>query len=113
MELITQRFKRADLIAVRGRIDATTAPRLEAELRGLIAEERFKIAIDLSECDYISSAGIKVLVAIQKEVRRWNRGEVRLSGLSKQPHVNETLEMVGLMPLFKSFDAAIQAVGSF
>jgi anti-anti-sigma factor len=111
MELLTQRFKRADLIRVHGRIDASTAPRLEAALRSIIAEGRFKIVLDLSETDYISSAGIKVLVIIQKEVRRWNRGELKLSGLRDQ--VKETLDMVGLMPLFATYDTALEAVGSF
>jgi anti-sigma B factor antagonist len=111
MELTSQRFKRADLVTITGRVDAATAPRLEAELRGFIAEERFKFVVDFSGSDYISSAGIKVLLAIQKEVKRWNRGELRICGL--QPRVRETLDMVGLLPLFRTFDTPLEAVGSF
>ncbi len=111
MELASQRFKRADLVTVYGRIDTATAPRLEATLRGLIAEERFKFVIDLTACDYVSSAGIKVFLSIQKEIKRWNRGELRISGL--QPRVKETLEMVGLLPLFRTYDTPLEAVGSF
>jgi anti-sigma B factor antagonist len=111
MEISSQRFKRADLISITGRVDATTAPRLEAALRACIAEERFKFVVDLSGSDYISSAGLKVLLGIQKEVKRWNRGELRISGL--QPRVRETLEMVGLLPVFRTFDTPLDAVGSF
>jgi anti-sigma B factor antagonist len=111
MELSSQRFKRADLVTVTGRIDAATSPCLEAALRGLIAEDRFKFVVDLSGSDYISSAGVKVLLAIQKEVKRWNRGELRISGL--QPRVKGTLEMVGLLPLFRTYDTPLEAVGSF
>ena len=111
MELASQRFKRADLVTVTGRIDAATAPRLEATLRGFIAEDRFKFVVDLTGSDYISSAGVKVLLAIQKEVKRWNRGELRISGL--QPRVKGPLEMVGLLPRFRTYDTPLEAVGSF
>jgi anti-sigma B factor antagonist len=110
MDITTQEFKRASLISVSGRMDATTSPALEVVLRRLLSEQRFKLVLDLSKCDYVSSAGIKVLVAVQKEAKRFNRGELALCGLQTQ--VRETLDLVGLIPLFAVYDTPLQAVGN-
>ena len=52
------------LVALKGRLDTTTAPQLEAELGGL--EEVNALALDFSGLEYISSAGLRVLLSAQK-----------------------------------------------
>lgn len=111
MLLSAKRLHRVDLVTVEGRIDASTAPELEECLRGFLAEGRFRLVLDLTKVDYLSSAGIKTLVGVQKECKRWNRGEVRLAGL--QDRLKETFDMVGLTPVFRLFDTAVDAVGSY
>ena len=111
MLLSTKRLHRVDLVTVEGRIDASTSPELDQCLRGLISEGRFRLVLDLTKVDYLSSAGIKSFVGVQKECKRWNRGELRLAGL--QTRLKETFDMVGLTPVFKLFDTAVDAVGSF
>lgn len=55
------------VLKISGRIDTITAPKLEKEIREVF--ESFKeIVLDFSELDYISSAGLRVLVAIQKSL---------------------------------------------
>ncbi len=52
-------------VAVEGRLDTTTAPELEAALKEDIANVS-ELVIDLSSLEYISSAGLRVLLAAQK-----------------------------------------------
>lgn len=52
-------------VAVEGRLDTTTAPELEAALKEDIANVG-ELVIDLSSLEYISSAGLRVLLAAQK-----------------------------------------------
>jgi len=52
-----------------------------------------------------------VLVATLKQVRRWNRGDLRLAALP--PRIIDVLKLAGLDVLFQSFDSAVDAVGSF
>ena len=52
-------------VAVEGRLDTTTAPELEAVLKEEIAGVS-ELVIDLSSLEYISSAGLRVLLAAQK-----------------------------------------------
>ena len=104
-------MNRADLVATSGRIDASTAPILDQTLKACIADERYRLVIDFQGTDYISSAGLKVLVATLKEVKR-HRGDVRLANLTR--NLKETLSMVGLVPeLFKVYDDVLDAVGSY
>ncbi len=69
-------------VAVSGRLDTTTAPQLEAELkRSLdgIAELNF----DFAKLEYLSSAGLRVLLAAQKVMNKQGKMAVR--------NVNETI----------------------
>jgi anti-sigma B factor antagonist len=104
-------LNRVDLISTTGRVDASTAPILEESLKKSMAEGRYRFVVDLQGTDYISSAGLKVLVAALKEAKK-HRGDVRLANLSH--HLKETFSMVGLIPeLFKVYDDTLDAVGSF
>ena len=111
MEVTTTQFRRCDLVKATGRIDSNTAPQL-AEAFGAINEMgRFKIVFDMSGVNYISSAGLRVMIDVQKTCRRWNRGEVVLAGVPQR--VCEALDLAGFVPLFKIFDQVTEAVGSF
>ena len=52
------------IIALEGRLDTTTAPELEAELSG--KKDAAEIEFDFSKLEYISSAGLRVLLSTQK-----------------------------------------------
>ncbi len=54
-----------------GRLDTTTAPELEAELKAL-PEEIGALTLDMTEMDYISSAGLRVLLSAHKAMSRKN-----------------------------------------
>ena len=70
------------LIALEGRLDTTTAPQLEAEL-GRSMEGVTSLTLDFEKLDYISSAGLRVLLAAQKIMNK--QGELKIT------HVGETI----------------------
>jgi anti-sigma B factor antagonist len=111
MEITTKQLKRVDVVAVSGRVDSATAPDLDKVLRSIVDEGRFRICMDLEGLEYMSSGGIKVLISILKTCRRWNRGDLRLAGMS--PRIVEVFDLAGLTPLFKIYPDAVEAVGSF
>jgi anti-anti-sigma factor len=51
------------------------------------------------------------LLSIAKQVRRFNRGDLRLA--SVQPKVKKAFELAGLDEIFKFYDNDVDAVGSF
>jgi anti-sigma B factor antagonist len=104
-------MNRVDLVATSGRIDAMTASVLEQYLKDCLHEEHYRIIVDLAGTEYISSAGLKVLVATLKEAKR-HRGDVRLANMTR--NLKDTFSLVGLVPeLFKVYDDVVEAVGSF
>jgi anti-sigma B factor antagonist len=111
MEITTQEFKHCDVLKVVGRVDSLTAPQLMKALEKITNDGRYKIAIDMSELEYMSSAGFRALLSSQRVCKRYNRGEVVLVAVPVRIH--EALELAGFTELFKTFDNALKAVGSF
>jgi len=111
MEVTTEQFKRCDLVKVAGRVDSKTAPQLEKAFEAIIADNRFKIVFDMSDIEFVSSAGLRVMISTHKTCKRWNRGEVVLAGVPQK--IYDVMDLAGFVPLFKFYDEAIEAVGSF
>jgi anti-sigma B factor antagonist len=111
MEIKSTVLKRCVLINVNGRIDSATAPQMQEALNDLIDEGNYKLVLDLNQVDFISSAGLWVLVNAQKKCKRFNRGEVILASIPKRIH--DALDLAGFIPYFKVFEDTAQAVGSF
>ena len=59
----------ATTLALTGRLDTTTAPQLEAELKDCLPGAEH-LALDFAGLDYLSSAGLRVLLAAQKAMNR-------------------------------------------
>jgi len=111
MELNSERFKRCDLVKATGRIDSQTAPQLAEAFRAITEDGRFGIVFDMSEVGFISSAGLRVLIDVQKTCKHLNRGKLVLARVP--PRIYETLDLVGFVPLFQILDDVVEAVGSF
>ena len=111
MEVTTKQFKRSDLVEATGRIDSQTAPQLAEVFNAINDAGRFKLVFDMSEVEYISSAGLRVMINIQKTCKRWNRGEMALAGVPER--VYGALNLAGFVPLFSIYDDAAEAVGTF
>lgn len=111
MEITNQEFKHCDLIKVQGRVDSSTAPEFTRALEKITNDNRFKIALDMSELEYMSSAGFRALLATQRNCKRYNRGELVLVNIPSR--IREALELAGFTELFKTFDDPLEAVGNF
>jgi anti-sigma B factor antagonist len=111
VDITITEYKRCDLIKVAGRIDSVSAPELSETFRSLTDKNRCTIVLDLTDVDFISSAGLRTLIDAQKTCKRWNRGEVVLTGV--QASVKDVLDLVGFVPLFQFFDDTTSAVASF
>ena len=77
-------------VALEGRLDTTTAPQLEAELKSNIADVTLLI-MDFAKLDYISSAGLRVLLSTQKIMNK--QGEMKIIHVSDV--INEMFEVTG------------------
>lgn len=81
-------------VEVEGRLDTTTSPKLEEELRSSVAGIT-SLIIDFEKLEYISSAGLRVLLAMQKIMNR--QGEMLLKNVSET--VMEVFEVTGFVDI--------------
>lgn len=77
-------------IKVEGRLDTITAPKLEAELKSSISGMT-ELTFDFAELEYISSAGLRVLLSAQKVMKKQGNMVVR----NVNPTVMEIFEVTG------------------
>ena len=111
MEISNQDFKHCTLLAVKGRVDSSTAPQFSQSLSEVAEKGSYKIVVDMSELEYMSSAGFRALLATQRDCKRYNRGEIVLSVVPER--IREALELAGFTELFKVFEDNTAAVGHF
>jgi anti-sigma B factor antagonist len=110
MEITSTRFKHCDVVKVAGRVDSSTAPQLADELNRVTGEGRYKIVLDFTQLDFISSAGLRVLISTLKNCKRYNRGDVLLAGLPA--NILSVFDLAGFTSIFKIHPDVLSAVGS-
>ena len=82
MTIIKERNESALALALEGRLDTVTAPELEKELKGSL-DGVSELTLDFAGLEYISSAGLRVLLSAQKIMNK--------QGSMKLKNVNETI----------------------
>jgi anti-sigma B factor antagonist len=111
MEVTVTSIDHYDLVVIKGRIDSYTSPQLSDTLRDITNHNIYKIILDLSDVSYVSSAGLRVLIDIQKICKKLKQGEVMLVNIPQR--VYETLELAGFVPLFKFYSNVTSALAAF
>jgi anti-sigma B factor antagonist len=98
------------LVKLAGYLDAHTYERLDQHIAGLFAAQRYRLIVDLSGVEYISSAGAGVFIGALTDAQE-QKGTVVL--LNPTTNVREVLEMLGFHQIFKianTMDEALKAV---
>lgn len=99
-----------DVITLRGRIDGMTSPHLEEALKELMAGGSYRLILDMTDVEFMSSAGWWVLIEAQKKAKKQN-GELVLVNVSDK--IRASLNLVGMDNYFKLCDSISAAAGSF
>ena len=81
-------------IALEGRLDTTTSPELEEELRPVLSEAT-ELNFDLADLQYVSSAGLRVFLSAQKVMNK--QGDMTLRNVS--PEIMEIFEVTGFVDI--------------
>lgn len=81
-------------IALEGRLDTTTAPELESELKSSLTGIT-ELIMDFANLDYISSAGLRVLLSAQKTMTK--QGSMKITHVNEM--VMEVFEVTGFVDI--------------
>jgi anti-sigma B factor antagonist len=98
------------VVELEGFLDAYTVAELEEAFNQLIKEKRFKLVVNLSKLDYISSAGLGTFMGVIDEIRD-NNGDIVLTNLS--PKIYKVFDLLGFSELFQIVDNEFTAVSKF
>jgi anti-anti-sigma factor len=98
------------LMNVSGRVDGTNANRLGSALTDEIDSGHTRLVLDLSNVDYMSSAGLREIVMAYKRLQN-NDGDLRIAQPSER--VLEVIEVAGLDSVLQIFASSGEAVGSY
>jgi anti-anti-sigma factor len=110
MEITRRNVKNAVVVSVKGRLDAVTSPDFEKELTEVIAQGETLLVLDFGHLDYISSAGLRTVLATTKRLKE-KQGKLYLSSLKDM--VKEVFEISGfstIIPIYESLDVALSEI---
>lgn len=96
------------LVAFAGHLDTNTAPEAQEALDGIVGGGGHKVVVDCTALDYISSAGLRVLLATVKRLNGVG-GALHLFGLNET--VREVFEISGFSMILKVFETEAEALG--
>jgi anti-sigma B factor antagonist len=107
MEIKQVKHGEITLLNLIGRLDANTSGELESVLIPMIDGGEKKLILDFSALDYISSAGLRLLLLAAKKLRN-NKGEIILC--SMKDFIKEIFEISGFTPIFTIVDSKEDAL---
>lgn len=110
MKISAKQLARALVVTSVGSLDALTAPQLADFLRAQVEGGQARLVLNLGETDFMSSAGLRVILEILKRCRRQG-GDLRLAAV--RPGVAKTLEMAGFARLLQVYPTLDEAEASF
>jgi anti-sigma B factor antagonist len=85
------------LIAIRGFLDAYTYGDLEQSINNLFNQKQYRLVVDMSNVDYISSAGAGVFIGAIG-IAQENNGNIVI--IRPKPGVKEVFDLLGLSQIF-------------
>ena len=106
-------IKTADEVKVlefKGKLDTQTSPDAQEQLTELIEKGERKILVNLEKLDYISSAGLRVLLVAAKQLKPGG-GEIRICSLNDI--VKEVFDISGFVTIFRVFGSEAEALDGF
>lgn len=103
-------FDDVNIIELKGYLDAHTAPVLEKTISDLIGDNKYKIVVNFSELDYISSAGLGVFMSFIENVRN-NGGDIKFSAMSDK--IYNIFDLIGFPLIYEFYKSDEQAIEKF
>jgi anti-anti-sigma factor len=110
MDITTRTQNDVALVALAGSLDSNTSPQAQQALEGMLAGGQRKIVVDFTALDYISSAGLRVLLGAAKRLRGTG-GALHLFGLNET--VREVFDISGFSSILAVYATEADALKAF
>ena len=109
MDIDRSSMGEVQIVRVAGRLDSTSSPAFEAQVLPGIRPGANRVVLDFSALDYVSSAGLRVVLLIAKQTRA-TQGGFAIFGMPAAVH--HVFRMSGFARIIPLFGTEAEAVGS-
>lgn len=110
MNIISAQQAGVCIVSISGRVDSLTSSEVGRFFDEQIEKGQVRLVLDLSQVDYMSSSGLRVLISTLKVVRQ-HRGDLYLADL--QENIHQLLDLSGFTSIFKIYPTSDEAVAAF
>ena len=110
MEVVEKKQNGIWILGLLGRLDSNTSPEFEKKIFGVIEDGTRSVIVDFESLDYISSAGLRVLLKAAKELKR-SDGKIVLCSMKE--YIKEVFEIAGFVSLFPIVPSVGDAIKQF
>lgn len=95
-----------EVFELHGKLDVNTAPQVQEELMAKVGQD-CRLVLDMKDCDYVSSAGLRFMLVIAKQLTKVG-GHGAIANLLEE--VKDVMEMTGFDNLFNVYEDVDEAV---
>ena len=110
MDISISESEEVRVLSFQGNLDTNTAPEAESQINGLIDAGVLKLLVNFEKLDYISSAGLRVLLATAKKLKP-SGGDLKICCLN--PTVQEVFDISGFSTILSVASSEEEALGAF
>jgi anti-sigma B factor antagonist len=110
VEITGRRAGTVDIVVVKGRLDAGSSEKAEEQINRVLDAGGRSLLVNLCDLDYISSSGLRVLLAALKRLKK-DGGTLRIA--CAQPQILEVFTMAGFHRIFSLFPDEAAALAGF
>src|SRR5215470_3443069 len=107
MEIKEEKRGNVKIVGLRGRLDANSSPAVEKQLQAIMDRGEDRLVLDLSELTYISSLGLRIFIAVAKNIQKAN-GKLALAGLND--HIYEIFKIARFTNIFSIYPSCDEAI---
>ncbi len=107
MNVSVEKLGDVAVVAVAGQINSANAAEIESSLLQQVEQGQLRCVLDFGKLDYISSAGLRVVLLLAKKLKQ-NQGTLVLCNL--QPHVREVFDISGFLAILNVTNTREQAL---
>ncbi len=110
MDIRENNSGKVNIVSIQGSIDALTAEQITDRLNEVIARGEVHLILDLGQVDFMSSAGLRMILGALKKTRQ-KGGDLYIA--AAQTGVARLLKMSGFVTISRTFDSVEEAVEGF
>ena len=110
MEILVTESGDVRILSFQGNLDTNTSPQAESEINGLIEAGSQKLLINFEKLDYISSAGLRILLATAKKLKV-SHGDLKICCLNET--VQEVFDISGFVTILSVSTTEEEALAAF